>query len=161
MPEDTRHLEAIETLMGKAIPRVEVEGIATAELVPADQLGRRRGRGAAAPKRGAGERPARAGRSGGAKAERAPRSEAKPAEAKLAPVESARPAPVEHVPSPPTAAVVALADRRPEPRHRAGRNNERSRERQPHHDDGEVATVAFGDHTPAFLLRPVKISSAS
>src|SRR5258706_9471580 len=50
MPEDTRQVEAIEALIGKEIPRIAVEGIATAELLPADQLGRRRGRGRGAPR---------------------------------------------------------------------------------------------------------------
>jgi hypothetical protein len=56
---------------------------------------------------------------------------------------------------------VALADRRPEPRHRdrnrdQGRDHDRGRHRRDEKDDKPV--VAFGDHTPAFLLRPVKIS---
>src|SRR5258708_38313380 len=55
-PEDGRFVAAIIVLIGKDIPAVEVEGIATQPLVY-DDIRRGRGRGRPAPGRAASKRP--------------------------------------------------------------------------------------------------------
>ncbi|MGE0715682.1 MAG: DEAD/DEAH box helicase [Alphaproteobacteria bacterium] len=182
MGEEGKAVSAIERLIGRAIPRIDVDGIPSVELTEEDRP-RGRGRGTA-PRRASGGRPERGER----RARPAPRQpeeiapmraealsgedrsdEARPQEARG---DDARPARRERRPdrrreerradaAPPQpvqqpvrqhsgreGAPAALApvvqfrpDRGPRPHPR--------REREP--DD--VPVLAFGDHTPAFLLR--------
>jgi hypothetical protein len=122
-------------MMGKPIPVVTLEGYEPGAEDEAPRGRERRGRrGAAKP---APER-----------AERAPAVERKPAERKASDRKPAAPkAAPEREPSRPIALEEAKANRR-RPRERAN-------------DEAEDQPVlAFGDHIPAFLLRPVIRKSA-
>ncbi len=184
-PEDGRNVQAIERLIGSAIPRVDVDGIPTLELSDeAPARGRRRtATTKAAPRRDAERRPAR---------ERRPRSADKATPSVVeeavvaAPLESAQPerrpdtrreggrrqSARSEAPRPEAArSGEAPAPRRPD-RRREGRPEaaearparapvvpfrpERDNQPQPHRREREpddVPVLAFGDHTPAFLLR--------
>ncbi len=143
MPEDGRFVQAIEQLIGKPIPPVAVDGIATAALTydEADGRGRsrhRRGKSSKAEPQHAKHKPAhRHEAPRGAKPHAAPhKPELKPAhQSEHAPrkPEPARYAPITMgaAPTRPTAEPVA---------------------RERHHDDGP-RVVGFGDHMPAFLAR--------
>jgi len=148
-PAEAKALAAIERLIGKAIPRIEVPGLATADLT-AEPEGRARGRGrgrggeARSPsERGPGERgPRRGGRT--KRDEGRPEPVEAPANVvELAPPEQRRREPPrdEHRP-----------EHRPQPR------TERGRERGPRRDEDKAPpVVGLGDHVPAFLLRTVKL----
>ncbi len=136
-PADGKFVTAIEQLIGKAIPRISVEGLDDVALEEGD--GRRsRGSGRARPGRGA-------------KSEAAPRAKRAPREDRPA---AAAPAPVP-----------AAAERQPEaPKpERAPRPERRDRAakpapRQRHEEDllPESDFVGFGGHVPAFLRRPAR-----
>ncbi|BBK42989.1 hypothetical protein STVA_30090 [Allostella vacuolata] len=191
-PEEGKNVQAIERLIGAAIPKIDVEGIPTLELSDEE---RPRGRGGRARK-------AEPRREAAAPTERRPTRERRPKAAdKVAAAAVAAPAVVEATEVQPdapvaekrpdarrrsaarrerpveeTAAEPAVAPRRAEPRPDRRRaeprpeaavaelrpvrapvvpfrperdNNPHRREREP--DD--VPVLAFGDHTPAFLLR--------
>jgi superfamily II DNA/RNA helicase len=141
-PDDGAFVAAIEKLIGKAIPRVDVEGLPSVEFAPTDGRPRRGRRGA---------RP---------EAQRARRPTRIPPSPVPAPV-AARPA--EQAPAP----QLATASK---PRH-VNPRRARSAERQtpaprpstaPVHKPSPVAenepvesVLAFGEHMPAFLRRPV------
>ncbi len=129
VPADGPGVAAIEKLIGKAIPRVTVDGMNAEDL---DMSGRRRRRGGA-PKRA----DEREGRPAHSRAEKRGRRE-RPAK-EPAPKEAAAPAP-EAAPAPrPKRAEAGPRDgrRKPEPR--------------------EEAVVGLGDHVPAFLMRSFKV----
>ena len=170
-PEEGRNVAAIRKLIGRDIPRAEVQDIEATELDETggrDRRGRGRGRGAADGGRGRGGR----GRPG---AEARPPRHERPE----APAEQPVPAMAEQaVEAPALAAVSAEAPdleerpaqaERPERRERPhGERHERRerhgrdrRDRRSPHEflpDAAEAEVAFGDHMPAFLKRPVPIS---
>ncbi len=127
--DDGKFIAAIESLIGKPIPRMTIEGVVP-ESGEAPEEGRheRRGRGA---KRGERDRKPRRG-------ERRERTEhtAPPAEQPAAP---AHPTPVAALP-------------RGEQHRDAPQARERPRRRERDHDDGPTP-VGMGDHIPAFLLR--------
>ncbi|MSP50564.1 MAG: DEAD/DEAH box helicase [Alphaproteobacteria bacterium] len=126
-PADGKFVSAIERLIHKEIPRVEVDGLSGAAL-EADDGRRRRG---SAPK---GEPRAKA--EPRPKAE--PRSRARAEDAPI-PIDAAAPM-VVHSPAPtPTATVTPFRQR---PRH-----DDR---------EDRTPVVGLGDHVPAFLLRTVK-----
>ncbi len=142
-PEDGKFVSAIERLLGREIPRIDVEGHSGGEL-SADGHRRRRG---AAPKD---EAPKRAPRPKAEPRPRAaPRSRA-PAEAEAEdapiPLDAAAPIPS----AAPVANVTPFRQRPP-------RRDERGR-----HEDREDRTpvVGLGDHVPAFLLRTVKAAGS-
>jgi superfamily II DNA/RNA helicase len=156
-PDEGSLVEAIEKLIGTAIPRVEVPGMETLAFDPSD--GRRRGRG-----RG------RGGRSGSG--DRAPRreprerrEERKPATEHPAAEQQAE-APVARKPR----SERPHRERRHEREHahgsgrelhrelraeRPARSQERHHDRRRDRDDG-AAPVGLGDHVPAFLARPAR-----
>jgi superfamily II DNA/RNA helicase len=140
-PEDGLAVAAIEKLIGRAIPRVEVEGMESLEL---DMSGRRRRRSRAQPRdderksRGADRKPAE---------KRRRREPGAPSQPKEEPrIEAAAPA---EAPAP----VKAQAPRpsRAEPQ----RDRAESRRRKDEGDD--KAVVGLGDHVPAFLMRTYKV----
>jgi len=158
-PYEGALVEAIEKLIGNAIPRVEVPGLETAAFEASD--GRRRGRG-----RGRG----RTAVSGGERSRsprRAPREERRPNGE--APVEQQAEAPVarEAQPKRPQRERRPERDQHREPPHRepshrepphreqraerTGRSHERRPERRRERDEG--APMGLGDHVPAFLAR--------
>ena len=164
-PEEGRNVAAIRKLIGRDIPRAEVQDIEGGELdetAGRDRRGRGRGRGekgrAAAPSR----RPAHRTERVAEPAEVAVEAAAEPAEH----VEHAEHA--ESVAAAEAPAETHEARERPPHRERGSRRerperrdrHERRDRRSPHEflPDAAEAEVAFGDHMPAFLKRPVPIS---
>jgi len=142
VPEDAEHIDAIEKLIGKPIPRLEIEGFAAASLA----AGEGRGRGGHREERGRGGR-GRGGRGRGRGHGHERRPEASRAGESLrahqdAPLSGrAGERPRSQHPSPQSGAAAKA-----EPRH------ERHHERRPEHRAGETKPVkSFGDHMPAFL----------
>jgi superfamily II DNA/RNA helicase len=166
---DTRFVEAIEKLIGKPIPRIEIEGFEPVAFEADAEGGRRRGR---RPQRGrsSGEGDKRRGRGG--RTERGRRG----------------PEPIEQAAVAPEAAEPVMQDRRPaseepaireEPVRRKHRTRpeageSRSKPEPIRHDEShmdsaradrrraeaeeedDAPVLAFGDHMPAFLRQPVK-----
>ncbi|MBI3452050.1 MAG: DEAD/DEAH box helicase [Rhodospirillales bacterium] len=167
-PEDGKFVAAIEKLISKAIPRIEIEGLSGLALDAGqgegDSRGRRRGAGRGRsqgkPSRSAPARP-----TANAAAREEPRSD-RPRQPEPQPhVESARSAPA-LVPAHPVAAVTAREEprsdrpRQPEPqrvgptRPAPARQEQRGSRRGGRNDDDDGPTpVGLGDHVPAFLMR--------
>jgi superfamily II DNA/RNA helicase len=160
-PEEGRNVAAIRKLIGRDIPRAEVQDIEGGELdetAGRERRGRGRGRGdkgrPAAPSRRPAHRPERVA----APTEVAVEAAAEP----TAPAELA-----ESVAAAAEPAETHEARERPPHRERQPRRERREREgrrdrRSPHEflPDAAEAEIAFGDHMPAFLKRPVPISKA-
>jgi len=165
-PDDGKFVEAIVKLIGRDIPRIEIEGM---EQLPFEEGRRRGGRDRGGRDRNKGRGGDRGDRKhtghrrseGDAASHRPPRArdeQPKPAEQPI--VEAAAP---QAVPESPT------RQRSESPRHRPERDrqerghqernrHERHKPRREHKDSEEPNTVAFGDHnTPDFLRRPVKL----
>ena len=138
-PEDGPAVAAIEKLIGRPIPRVEVEGMENLEL---DMSGRRRRRGRAQPRS-----EEHKGRSGSERKPAEKRSRRQPKPKDEPRIEAAAEAP-SGAPSPTPAASPAPR----QPRAEAPRNNGR-RKGEPE----EKAVVGLGDHVPAFLMRTYKV----
>jgi superfamily II DNA/RNA helicase len=151
---DGRFVEAIEKMLGKSIPRVEIAGVPTVGFEEdAGGRGRRGSRPAGRSSRPA-HGPRRAPRE-----DRAPRAErATQNELPIVTVEVVA-TPVIHVPQPmqqqaqkPVTPASAEQPTRDRPRH--GRGEGRGR---PAATEAEAPVSAFGDHMPDFLRRPVKL----
>ncbi len=158
--EDGKFVDAIERLIGRQIPRVQVESMAPAAASdggerPADsRRGARRGRGAQSrrsDRTGHGVRPERPSVRA---VESVPAREA----ARSEPIrpEPIRPEPIRpdsispDAPARPTASV--------EPLHRHAEARGHTKRHEPaRHDEREPEIVGLGDHTPAFLLRGRKV----
>jgi superfamily II DNA/RNA helicase len=138
-PEDGPAVAAIEKLIGRPIPRVEVEGMENLEL---DMSGRRRRRGRAQPRS-----EEHKGRSGSERKPAEKRSRRQPKPKDEPRIEAAAEAPA-GAPTPAPAASPAPR----QPRAEAPRNNGR-RKGEPE----EKAVVGLGDHVPAFLMRTYKV----
>ena len=143
-PEDRLAVEAIERLTGHAIPRIVVEALDP--VTWAEDDGRRRGRGRAAPRRDAPKRdePKREEPKREEPKRAAPRERARPERAR-----QAAPAAAE---APRERARPERAPRRDEPR------REEHRPREPRHrdDDHGVAVRGFGDDMPAFMRQAAR-----
>ena len=148
-PADGRFVQAIEQLIGKPIPHIEVPNIAGAALdADADaehggrrSRGRRSGRGNNNRGRDRAARPPRAAEPQRAKAAEPPRAPKPPRERKPerhAPAEVFRPVSMEDVPIDPADNVTPLPVRQ---------------KRAPSEGDEDRGIVGFGDHMPAFLAR--------
>jgi superfamily II DNA/RNA helicase len=129
-PHEGKYADAIVRLIGKEIPRIEIEGITQFEFEAGDGK-RRRGRGG--PRHEAYAKPEQHRRSGErreqqARQERGPESPAP----KPAPQPEARP-----------------SGERGDRRHR--------RKPEPREREDDTPMVAFGDHMPDFLRKPVKL----
>ncbi len=155
-PEDGRAVADIVKLIGREVPRVAVEGVASAEL----DYSARRGRGSRPPARSAAPRIARPDRAPRAASDRSPASPAprteRPARRKPRPVAVGSET---HAPAANGAngasranaangATVTQFPRAAEPR----------RPRQPQHQpDDDRKIVGFGNDLPAFLARPPRV----
>jgi len=126
VPEDQKYVEAIEALIGKAIPRVEIDGLDAAELD--DSARAKRGR-----------RPARSS----TRSKSQPKSEAKSqpkSEANSKPKSEAKP---------------RAAIKPDRPSDDAGEKKRRpSRRRSDKESTGDKPVVGWGDHAPAFMRVP-------
>jgi superfamily II DNA/RNA helicase len=129
LSDDSKYVQLIEKLIGRAIPRLTVDGLAPAELQPFAGKGRRR-------RPGAGDKgPSRPAVSG-----RQPAQPTAPSTAETGPVRAAAPNPQGRRSRP------ALM---PQPRPPA------PSPRGPREPDKPV--VGMGDHVPAFLLRDITV----
>lgn len=137
-PEDGPGVAAIEKLIGRAIPRIEVDGIESVEL---DMSGRRRRRGRAQPREE--HRTARA-------------SDRKPAETRRR--REPRPKPEARVEASPAPAVEATPMATPSSAPRRQRaESERDNGRRKKELEDSKTVVGLGDHVPAFLMRTYKV----
>jgi superfamily II DNA/RNA helicase len=157
-PDDGKYVEAITRLLGRDIPRIEIEGIEQHGFEAGDRRRRRR-RGGDEP-RVAAAKPQRRER-------RPHRSESRPAESQRTEplrVEEARaesPRPETPRPAQNRAEAAPAPRPRPEPRPAvkpAERHERRQRDAERTDDDKPV--LAFGDHMPEFLRRPVQLPPA-
>jgi superfamily II DNA/RNA helicase len=142
-PEDGRFVEAIQQLIGKAIPPVQVPGVEVQELSQEEAPRRGRGRGRSGEKRSASAKPAPAQH----KQERpAHRETPKPTQAS-APQQRDR----HHEPAKPSFAPITM-----NPTAELGSNVTKLPRRDEHHNhdaEDDRRVVGFGDHMPAFLGR--------
>ncbi len=172
-------IEAIEKLIGTAIPRIEIPGLEGAVLEAGD--GRRRGRGGRGGRGGARSGAAAGDKPRGPRREpRAPReshpevsaeapiaAEASPEAPREArreprPERAPRERRPERAPREPRAERSAQPPRERHPERQSERQPDRQSERRPERrpearrdrDDGGPAPVGLGDHVPAFLARP-------
>ena len=148
-PDDGKYADAIVRLIGKEIPRIEIEGITQFPFEAGDGK-RRRGRGGprheghAKPERHHEPRGERHGRTPSRSGDRAKSL------ARQAPVEQER-RPIEAAEARPT----PRPEARPPVSDRGDRRHQRKPE--PRERDDDTPMVAFGDHMPDFLRRPVKL----
>jgi superfamily II DNA/RNA helicase len=145
-PDDGKYADAIVRLIGKEIPRIEIEGITQFPFEAGDGK-RRRGRGGsrhephAKPER---REPRGERHRQHAKPEPRPREEHRQEpQAEPNRIEAAEPRPA---PQP---------EPRPPVDHRGDRRHQRKPEPREREDDTPM--VAFGDHMPDFLRKPVKL----
>ena len=176
-PDDGKFAEAIEKLIGKAIPKIEVDGIASLEYDPDAGRGRRRRTARPAAQRGGRETSRARGRGRDKPPAREPRAEGPADETPVAvAVEQAAPPAAEAPPAetPARAPRQPRGRRRSEPRREAGdgagkaeRGASRDDSAKPERSGGrereepDEGILAFGDHTPNFLLRPVRLPAAT
>jgi len=169
-PEDGRFVEAIQQLIGKPIPPVEVPGIETETFSEGDEAPRGRGRGG----RGRGRRGGKAEGRGAHREERAhaakPQHERptrengeqrEPKQHREPKREPARPTAKEH-PAAKERAAYAPITMNPDAMDQGLPSNvtklpRRDHQREEHEDDRRV--VGFGDHMPAFLSRARAVRS--
>ena len=146
-PEDAKYVAAIESLIGKPIPRIVPDDVDAEELDMSDVGGKRR-RGGRKGKVEA--KPAEPGKTASAE-KPAPKRAApeKPAPEKPKKEKAARPAPRAEAPR-----HEPIRDRRDE--------SKSDRDRRLARDDEPVeVTAGFGDDVPAFLLRTVKLKKSA
>src|SRR5215470_6988034 len=146
-PHEGKYADAIVRLIGKEIPRIEIEGIGQFEFEAGDGK-RRRGRGG--PRHEAHAKPERREPRGERHGERGKHAKHAPQEQR----HEAKPEPDQRRPE--------AADERPAPRHQADHRGDRRHQRKPEPREREDDTpmVAFGDHMPDFLRKPVKLPPA-
>jgi superfamily II DNA/RNA helicase len=166
-PYDGKFVEAIVKLIGREIPRIEIEGM---EQLPFEE-GRRRPRDSGGRDRGGRDRGKGRGerkhsshrRSEGEAAPRPRHHHDEPRQPAEQPAIEAAAAPVAAAPESPVPSQAAPARHRQE-RHKPHRDRTEGNDRQRHkprrerEEGDDQQTVAFGDHnTPDFLRRPVKL----
>jgi superfamily II DNA/RNA helicase len=158
---DGRFVDAIEKLLGKPIPRIEISGIPTVGFEEAD--GRRGRRGSSSGSRRSSDRPRARERKRPAR-EASAESDTAPAPQAVAPQPSASHSPKPHAPRPHTPKPHSEEKPVSQPRrHAPVKSGERHsgdrRSRQPREqdEDRDAPVLAFGDHMPDFLKRPVKL----
>jgi superfamily II DNA/RNA helicase len=142
-PDDAKFVDAIVKFIGRGIAPIEIEGVETVEL--GEVSDRRRGRGG---KKAAGKSASKKPRQRKAEG-RQPVEPPQPVEQAVRP-EEAPPAPKPRVPG--------SGDRvhsRPPAKEQAGSGR---RKRQRDRDEPVEPVLGMGDHTPAFLLKPARIS---
>jgi superfamily II DNA/RNA helicase len=141
--EEDESLAAIEKLIGKPIPRIQVEGLDPVSLDVMGERPRPRGRGRG-PARGRGRGPEKPSAGEAEAPKRAARPRREPAEAPAAPP------PQEPVRMEPA------AERRPAPE----RRREERHPRRDHAEEGE-RVVGFGEFMPDFMRAPRRASRPS
>jgi superfamily II DNA/RNA helicase len=168
MPEDGKSVQAIEKLIGKPIPRIEIEGISTQEL--SDEPRRRgRGRGGKSARGHEGGKDSRRdeGRRGRGNRrnghDQAPRDSQVEAPASLAKHRkedlAAATALPEIAPQMTPTHIEGIQPIRPVTPESGNRHQRRSQHhaeahRGSHHDDeADIGSGPFGDHTPEFFAR--------
>lgn len=171
-PDDTKAIQAIESLIKKEIPRIVVEGVSAAELDPDARKGRRRGK-APAPSSNRAPEPRntesrvaepRAGES------RAPRPVESPRLVSVAldPMDAEQPVvdlPMFDAPKHAPADHARPTATRADPRRSEGRQESRpdarydrgGKRRGGRYEEDDAPVKGLGDHVPAFLLRAVKL----
>jgi superfamily II DNA/RNA helicase len=157
-PEDGRFVQAIEQLIGKPIPMVTVEGVEVAEL--SFEEGRRRRRGKPSERKGGDQKRERGERKPGgerrsrrAEQEKPEKAEARPAAREKRP----RDAQERRPPRPPRERFAPITmDPEGKVTPLPQRGERVAEERRERDDDNRV--VGFGDHMPAFLMRPVRVA---
>jgi superfamily II DNA/RNA helicase len=168
-PYDGRFVEAIEKLIGKPVPRIEIEGFEPVSFEADGEGGRRRGR---RPQRGrsSGDGEKRRGRGG--RGERSRREPEPVEQAAMAP-EAAEPVLQETRPAREEPAIrEEPVGRRHRTRPEAGESRSKpepirhdeshmdsaraDRRRAEAEEEDDAPVLAFGDHMPAFLRHPVK-----
>jgi superfamily II DNA/RNA helicase len=145
-PHEGKYADAIVRLIGKEIPRIEIEGIGQFEFEAGD--GKRR-RGRSGSRHEAHGKPERREPRGDRHGERSKHPKHPPQERR----HEAKPEPDQSRPAP--------ADERPA-RHQTDHRGDRRQQRKPEPREREDDTpmVAFGDHMPDFLRKPVKLPPA-
>ncbi len=156
---DARSILDIERLLGHAIPRFDVEGVASVALGEATERGGRRRRTTKDRAAPAGERKLRGERK--PPNESRPEREAKPLQARTDKTEGpSRPEPegTKHTPKPKLEPRAEKAKRapKPKPEPRAEKAKPERKPKKPAKPKKKGPVVGLGDHTPAFLLRPVR-----
>ncbi|MDY0885703.1 DEAD/DEAH box helicase [Dongia soli] len=160
-PDDGKHVAAIEKLIGKEIPRITIDGIELLPFEEGDGKGRRRGRHER--RKPAGDKaPEGASREGGrdrGRNRRGKNGKSESQEVAAAEIEAAIPHPPvhqgRHEKLESSAALPAVEKAPLEPVRQQNRHERRSAGRRDHDEDTPV--LAFGDHMPAFLMRPVRL----
>jgi superfamily II DNA/RNA helicase len=132
-PYEGKYADAIVKLIGRDIPRIEIEGITQFSFEAGDGK-RHRGRRRGGDRHETKAKPEH--RQPGGRREHRARSERPPVE-----ITEARPAP------------------RPETRAQTERPERRRRRPEAREHEDDTPMVAFGDHMPDFLRRPVKLPS--
>ena len=158
-PEDSKLVAAVERLIGKKIPVLDLSGriegdsaeSAAPEKAEADtDAGERRGlRGGRGRSAKPADRPARSEEAAAAPAERARRPERKRGEKRPVEAESAEPVVAEAAEREPSLTGGGVVERFPD------RDEDRRGRGRRDRDDGGPRVTGFGDEVPAFLLRPV------
>ncbi len=176
---DGRFVEAIEKMLGKTIPRIEIDAIPTVGFED-EPAGRARGRRGGPGRHASPDRDRRRGRP--ERREHGPAGQPAAVAAAILPavaaaVEPVTVEPVGQAPERFEQRVEQRAEQRPEPRHEHrerdhrrdhqgrehhGRDHRRDHRRDRRNDrrqdsDSDAPVLAFGDHMPDFLKRPVKL----
>ncbi|WP_114391688.1 DEAD/DEAH box helicase [Oleisolibacter albus] len=152
-PDDGKLVLAIEKLIGKEIPRVLVDGLESPELEFEEGGRRRRGRGAAAPKKDKAEvhrpEPRR-------HQDRRPRDQGEDVVADSPEMDAAPRASAEA--RPPRSESRDRRDYREDRRGDERRDDRRDdrRRRREDQDDDRTPVIGFGDDVPAFILRAAR-----
>jgi superfamily II DNA/RNA helicase len=157
LPEEAKYLANVESMLGKAIPEVALDDFTAWTDAEAESESRGRGRG--------GRR--RGGKSGGETrrgrgGKRGARSETRKGEEKKGGTDAAEAESQEVVPFEPQHE--EQRDEDTQPAKASGgkaeqRGQRRGKKRSDNDDDGPgPGDTAFGDHIPAFLLRPAKVA---
>jgi superfamily II DNA/RNA helicase len=158
-PDDGKYTDAITRLIGRDIPRIDIEGIEQLGFEASDRRRRRR-RGGDEHREGSAkpERHDRRPRRGEGRRTEAPRSAEAPRSEET---RNSTPRPEAPSPTHVRAEAAPAPQPRPEPRpapRQPERHERRSRDAERTDDDKPV--LAFGDHMPEFLRRPVQLPPA-
>jgi superfamily II DNA/RNA helicase len=172
LPEEGKYLANVVSMLGMPIPEVKLAEAETWSAEEAEASGRGRRRGGRESERGSGRGERRGGRGGRgerreARPDRGPRPQAAEAPAEEAveaagedsvdaAIETQEVVPFERQREEETKKPAAARDSRDD---RRPRDRSRSRDRDNDDDDGPApGETAFGDHVPAFMLRPAKVA---
>jgi superfamily II DNA/RNA helicase len=157
IPEDGKYIALIENLIGKAIPRISLEGVAEAELETGVGRRRRSGRGDVQAGR---ERPRSRTERPAAKERTSGGSERPPARSEPSATKERAAAALERPPAGRDRPAVQQEGEESAASRAAGgiaNGNRRPRRSPRPARDSEKPVVGMGDHVPAFMLRDVPL----